>query len=218
MRAILIGLAMLVCAVCNGQIVGPDNVDVGRKVVLKVAEDVDVNLIFWSIPKGIEYEATDNNRTLFIWGNVGTYDFILNAAKIDWESQTVIQIPQALHTLTIGTPEPPTPPDPDLEGVALECYQWGMSVDSEYRRYAVPLASNYMTVGKQLKNLELTVEQALQELRDNNNEVLDTQAKKDAWSSFGTKLQNKMQSSWPMNREIFAAFLADVGLGLSYVK
>lgn len=213
----VLAIVLLLTSICYGQIVGPEKVDLGQKIEVGIDPGVDVNLIFWTIPKGVDYVALDGNKKLYCWANVGSYEFVLNAAKINWEEHTVTQLPQATYTLVVGTPTPPTPPGPDLDGLALEVYQWGMMVQSN-RELASALSDNYKSVSQKLKGIELTIEQALDQLREQNNKILNTQAKKDAWAVFGSRLQSKMESSWPMSREVFAGFLLDVSYGLSYVK
>ena len=86
------------------------------------------------------------------------------------------------------------------------------------RECATPISKNYSTVADKYNKMELTVQQAFDELRKLNNAVLDTREEKDSWAVFGSRLEEKLNSVWPMDKAATVRFLQDVALGLSHVK
>lgn len=219
MRILLTCLLLFIPYQSLAQVNGPSDIELGKKIVLTVEDDFD--LLFWSIPNELEYESIDNNKTLFLWGKVGAYQIQLNGVKLDWENKTVKEQKQYRHELNIvDDDKPPKPnPDPDLTGLQKDVFDWAtQTVDKAYQSAASGLSDNYLSVATQLEGVELTIEQALEELRTLNNGVLDSQAKKDAWAVFGSRLQQAMVNAWPMNREEMVVFLKDVSIGLEYVN
>lgn len=205
-------MTFLCCQVCQAEIVCPDNVVIGEKLVVKTSDQADIYL--WQIPDAIQFEALPGNTELHCWGKVGKYKFGLVTLKIDWEAHKVIQGPQQYKELTIT--EGSTPPVP-LTGFAKEVYDWGMAVPIN-RECATPISKNYSTVADKYNKMELTVQQAFDELRKLNNAVLDTREEKDSWAVFGSRLEEKLNSVWPMDKAATVRFLQDVALGLSHVK
>lgn len=205
----------------NAQIKGEQSIEVGGKIDLKIEGQWD--LIFWITPEDIEFETFDNNIRLLGWtgSKEQTVYFTANVAKLDWDNKTVDEQQTLRHKVVIGKPTPPPPPippDPDLTGLAKDVFNWASAVDSTYRVKASALSQNYKSVADQLNNVELTIEQALDEIRKGNNEILNNQQAKDAWAVFGSRLQSAMSDSWPMNRVQFVTFLNSVALGLSKVE
>ena len=202
----------------QAEIVAPDKIDLGK--LLRVSTPDDADLFFWSVPDGIDYEASIDNKKLVCTGLAGTYKFQLTSFRIDWDNHKVTPLPQSMKIVVIGEAKPPTPPVPPpipLVGTAKEVYEWGMSV-AVNRDLANRLSVNYKTIATKYNNMEVTVAQALEELRILNNKVLDTRDKKDAWSVFGSRLEEKMNNAWPMEKTVLVKMLEDISLGLSYVK
>ena len=204
---------------CLAQIKGNEKIDIGGKIDLKIEGEWDI--IFWSVSDEVEFETFDSNARLLAW--TGSKEQVLifdaNVVKLDWERQKVTDQQSFRHRITVGVPVPPIPPvPPDLTGLAKDVFNWSMAVSSVYRSKANQLSVNYSNVAKRYADMELTLEQALEEIRKGNNSILSTQQEKDAWAVFGSRLQGEMSNRWPMDRVTFVKFLNDVAKGLSYVK
>ena len=202
----------------------PERIDVGKLLTVEATDEA--NIFIWSVPEGIDYVAIDGNRKLICTGLEGSYKFQLTTIKVDWDTKQLTQSPQQMKTVVIGKAVPPKPepdkpdpvnPDPVLSGLAKEVYDWAKTVTS-YRELGVKLSDNYLAVGAKYAASEITLEQAMEELRGLNGKVLDTREKKDSWAIFGSRLEEKMVAGWPMEKEKFVALLKDVATGLSYVK
>jgi len=225
MRILLVSLLWCSALTANADLIGPTEIAVGKKIVLQCDDQVD--LIFWSLPTNLEAEIVEKNTKVFLWGNVGKYAIVCNVVTLDWEQKQVLDQKQYQHVLTITgdtpTPIPPDPPDPptpnpDLSGLSKDIYEWAMAVDNPYRSKANQLSDNYLSISVKLDQMEVTVPQALEELRALNNAVLNTRELKDAWAVFGSRLQERMVSEWPMERVVFVKFLEDISKGLAHVK
>lgn len=220
------GLLMLIVWVlinsfCHAEIVGPEKVEEGQLIDLTVTDVADI--FIWQLSEGLDSRFFDGNKRVVASGKKGTYRFTLTCAKVNWEAKTVEQLPTLVKVVTVGAkPDDPDDPDnppipvPDLTGFAKEVYGWAMQ--SSNRGDAVALSANYANVAKQYNDNMLTVEQAMDLLRKTNNEILNTREKKDAWAVFGSRLEERLSSGWPMDKDKLVAFLNDVAKGLSYVK
>lgn len=204
-----------------GGIVAPEKSEVGKLIPISCTDEADI--FIWGIPEGIDYRAIDNNRELICTGLEGVYKFQLTIIKMDWEQKkfTQLTLPAKLILIgKVGPPQPPPPPptpEPALTGLAKEVYAWGKSVE-KYRKYGKDLSENYKTVSIKYAGMTVTIEQAMVQLRELNNKVLDAREKKDDWAIFGSRLEEKLTTAWPMDKPTFVKFLNDVSLGLSYIK
>lgn len=233
---VLLGLFfwLLCIGCCLGEIIAPDQIELGK--LLKVTADNDADIFIWSIPSDIDYEVLEGNKKVICTGLEGSYKFELTTIKVDWDNKTFIQSPLQRKVIKIGSGVPPVPPPippvppvppvpppipPDpinpLTGIAKDVYDWSMLVPSDNRSAARELSNNYQDIATDLKELGLTIEQSLNELRRLNNQVLDTKEKKNAWVVVGSKLQARMELTWPMTKEEFIGFLEQVSLGFSSV-
>ena len=206
-----------------GEIKAPEKSDVGKLIPIVCTDEADIYI--WGVPEGIDYIAIDDNKELICTGLEGVYKFQLTTIKVDWDTKKITQLPQQSKLIIIGKglppvpPTPPTPPTPKpvLTGLAKEVYGWGQAVQT-HRDLAQGLGANYKTIGAKYAGMTVTIEQAMNQLRDLNNKVLDAREKKDAWAVFGSRLEEKLTAAWPMDKPTFVKFLNDVSLGLSYVK
>lgn len=206
-----------------GEIVAPEKAEVGKLIPISSAEDADIYI--WAIPEGIDSLLMSNNKELVCTGLEGIYKFQLTTVKLDWDMQTYIVSPLQSKLIVIGkvvppvppTPPPPPTPEPVLTGLAKDVYGWGKEIEN-HRNLSSGLSANYKTVATKYAGMTLTIEQAMTQLRDLNNKVLDAREKKDAWAVFGSRLEEKLTVAWPMNKPTFVKFLNDVSLGLSFVK
>jgi len=219
MKRIFLILCFLACLInpVMGEITGPQQLDMGKLLVVKCTDTADV--FMWTVPEGIDGVFVDGNKEFHGAGLAGTYKFQLTTLTIDWDNRKITQSPTQTYTVVIGTPKPPDPvnPQPDLTGLAKDIYVWASGV-SAHKYLAVKLSSNYKQVATRYQKAEITVEQALEAIRTLNNQTLDNQEKRDAWAVFGSRLEDKMSSAWPMDKNTMVKFLNDVALGLSYVK
>jgi len=201
----------------------PEKVEVGKLLPVVATDDADI--FIWSVPDGIDFVAIDGNKKLICTGLEGSYKFQLTTIKINWDTKQLTQSPQQTKVITIGKGLPPVPPpddpvdpvDPALTGFAKEVYGWAKTVTG-HRSLGVRLSDNYLTVSVKYGASELTLEQAMEELRTLNGKVLDSREKKDSWAIFGSRLEEKMLAGWPMTKEQFVNLLNDVALGLSHVR
>jgi hypothetical protein len=201
-----------------GEIVAPEKSDVGKLIPITCTDEADIYI--WGVPEGIDYRAIDNNKELICTGLEGVYKFQLTTIKVDWDTKKITQLPQQNKLVIIGKGLPPVPPpipEPVLTGLAKEVYQWGKAVEN-HRGLASGLSTNYKAIATKYAGMTVTIEQAMNQLRDLNNKVLDVREKKDAWAVFGSRLEEKLTAAWPMDKPTFVKFLNDVALGLSYVK
>lgn len=225
------GLLMLIVwalinSFCHAEIVGSEKVEEGQLIDLTVTDVADI--FIWQLSEGLDSRFFDGNKRVVASGKKGTYRFTLTCAKVNWEAKTVEQLPTLVKVVTVGAskpdpddpdpvdPDDPPNPVPDLTGFAKEVYSWAMQSSS--KGDAVALSANYANVAKQYGDNVLTVEQAMDLLRKTNNEILNTREKKDAWAVFGSRLEERLSSGWPMGKDKLVAFLNDVAKGLSYVK
>lgn len=221
MALILLIVILLLASWCNAEITGPDKVGEGKLIELLVTDEADI--FIWQVSDGLDVRYLDGNKRVIATGLKGVYRLTLTCAKVDWEAKTVQQLPTMVKVVTVGDVEPVDPVDPptpppvnNLTGFAKEIFEWGML--STNKGDALALSTNYANVAKQYGDSLVTVEQAMDLLRKTNNEILNTREKKDAWSVFGSRLEERLSSLWPMEKDKLVGFLNDVAKGLSYVK
>jgi hypothetical protein len=225
-RLLLMWFGLLcLCGEGWGEITCPDKVEVGKLLVVECTDVADV--FIWNVPDGIDYVAIDGNKKLVCAGLEGTYRFGLVAIKIDWDTKAVVPSNQQTKVVTIGKGLPPVPPVPDpdkpplppapvLTGLAKDVYDWGMA--SSAKDKGAELSKNYGLICTKYGKGEVTVEQAFNQLRELNNKTLNTRELKDSWAVFGSRLEEKLNAAWPMQKDVLTDFLKAVSLGLSYVK
>ena len=140
MRGLAFVSCLLLSAAANAQakavITAPDTGNLGDLIILSSVES-EGDVFEWNLVNSDKtYLAMDGN-CVFASGSPGTYIFVLSVADHDDLDGTSVSV--AVHKLTLGNPEPdtpdpppspepepqPTPPDrpePNLTGVAKECF------------------------------------------------------------------------------------------------
>lgn len=219
-KMLIVVFYFVICANAWGEIVAPEKTDLGKLIPITSTDNADI--FIWSVPDGLDFMAIEGNKKLICTGLEGSYKVQLTTITIDWTTKQITQSPQQSKMVMIGKGAPPDPvdpvvPDPVLTGVAKEVYDWSKTV-ATHRDCAKELSGNYKTIAAKFASMTVTIEQAMTQLRELNNKVLDTREEKDAWAVFGSRLEEKLNSVWPMEKTLFVSFLNEVSLGLSYVK
>ena len=216
MRSLIVFIIALITSPLYGQakavITGPETGTTGDLIVLSSedSEGSKMKVVHWDLVNSNKTCIQFDGKVVFSSGEPGDYIFLLTVADYDAEFEEVT-LDTTKHTVTLKGllpqpnpnpgPEPgpdpnpgpdPTPvnPEPNLAGIAKECFDAMKSVDTKPGE-ALKLARNLETVAGKSAGLSWSVRQMNQELMRLNTDFSSADAKA-RWKSWLDCFQDTM--------------------------